>query len=65
MLDVRELDVIFTLLGILLSKTRQDMSLSQALQKYSIILFSDRIQKPDCIIFADVVLDIYQYVKLE
>lgn len=54
--EIRDLDVILTLIGIFLAKSADTDFL---LKKYSLFLFSPRLQVADCLIFSDIVLEIY------
>ena len=60
-LDIRDVDVVFTLIGVFTSR-RVDPAF--IIQKYGFILFSDRIKEPDCLIFADIVLEIYTQLQV-
>jgi len=50
------MDVILTLIGIFLAKSADTEFL---LKKYTWFLFSPRLQVADCLIFSDIVLEIY------
>ena len=54
--EIRDLDMILTLIGIFLAKSADTDFL---LKKYSLFLFSARLQVADCLIFSDIVLEIY------
>lgn len=60
-LDIRQVDIIFTLIQIFVNRKVETEFI---VQKYSFILFSDRIQQPDCQIFSDIVIDIYQQLDM-
>lgn len=68
--EVRDLDLVFKLLGILAGTqhkrgTKEIMDISSLLSKYGFLLFSERIQNPDCSCFSDIVLSIYFSVDLK